>query len=72
MAFFKRVHKKLALTNAKQHLQSRYMDSENMLIAVSKLGNEKEIKKAMQEHSKYEYALLYQITPEFKKKAGKK
>ena len=72
MSFFKREHKKLALTNTPQHLQSKYRDSENMLIAVSKSGNEKEIKKAMQEHGKYEYALLYQITPQFKKKAGKK
>ncbi|HIT62128.1 MAG TPA: hypothetical protein IAC38_01600 [Candidatus Caccovivens faecavium] len=67
MAFFKKIHKKLA-NKPRNYLQKKYMKSEADLLRASATGSDKIIKKAMKEHGKYEYALLYQNTPEFKNK----
>ena len=67
MAFFKREHKELA-KKPKEYLQQQYIKSERNLIRASATGNDKIIKKVMKEHGKYEYALLYQNTPQFRKK----
>lgn len=71
MAFFKREHKELA-KKPKEYLQQQYVKSERNLIRASAAGNDKIIKKVMKEHGKYEYALLYQNTPQFRKKFIKK
>lgn len=68
MSFFNRKHKQLALSNSKQQLETAYKLSEKRLKYISLTGNEKQLKKAMKEHGKYEYAMLYQNTPEFNKK----
>lgn len=46
-------------------LMDAYYDSEMALNSLSYDGNVKELKKAMKEHGKYEYAMLYQNTPKF-------
>ena len=71
MAFFKREHKELA-KKPKEYLQQQYIKSERNLIRASATGNDKIIKKVMKEHGKYEYALLYQNTPQSRKKFIKK
>lgn len=70
MAFFKREHKKLALNSSASFLHSRYKATEENLIKASNTGNEKNIRRAMKEHGKYEYAMLYKNTPEYRKKRG--
>ena len=71
MAFFKKEHKELA-KKPRNYLQKKYMESEANLIRASATGSDKIIRKVMQEHGKYEYALLYQNTPQFRKKFIKK
>lgn len=68
MAFFKKTHKKLAVSNSQENLQQAYHRSEQNLQKASSSGNEKWLRDAMKEHGNFEYALLYQNTPEFKKK----
>ncbi len=65
MSFFKKEHKKLA-NNSFSFLQDKYHDSEDDLRDACKTGKKKLMRKAMKEHQKYEYALLYRKTPEFK------
>lgn len=72
MAFFKKKHKKLALSSSKEQLEKAYHKSEAKLKIASKTGNEKLLSSAMQEHGCYEYALLYKNTPEYKSKRRKK
>ncbi len=72
MAFFKKVHKKLARTNSPESLARAYHSSEESLKRASRTGNEKLLKSAMKRHGNYEYALLYQNTPEFKKRRGRR
>ena len=67
MAFFKKEHKELA-KKPKEYLQKQYIKSERNLIRASATGSDKIIRKVMKEHGKYEYALLYQNTPQFTKK----
>lgn len=68
MAFFKKIHKQIALNNSKENLEQAYHISEENLKKASKLGNIKKLKVAMKEHGNLEYALLYQKTPEFKER----
>ncbi len=68
MAFFKKKHKKLALSSSKEQLEKAYHKSEAKLKIASKTGNEKLLSSVMQEHGCYEYALLYKNTPEYKSK----
>ena len=72
MAFFKKIHKRLALTNSKGSLEQAYHRSEENLRKASYSGNEKLLKKAMKSHGNYEYAMLYKNTPEYKVKRRKK
>ena len=67
MVFFKKIHKRLALNNSKEKLEQAYHISEENLKKVSKSGNEKWLKASMKQHGDFEYALLYQNSPEFKK-----
>ena len=52
-------------------LQIGYQNSDFALERASYAGDKKALKEAMKEHRKYEYALLYRNTPEFKKKRRK-
>lgn len=70
MSFFKKEHKNLAKLSSSV-LKKKYEESEDKLRAVAKTGNEKELKKVMKEHGNIEYAMLFQSTPEFKKKNKK-
>lgn len=72
MAFFKKIHKRLALTNSNESLEQAYYRSEKKLRKASYSGNEKLLKKAMKIHGNYEYAMLYKNTPEYKVKRRKK
>lgn len=71
MGFFKGKHKRLAKKYSKQDLLIGYDDCEFELQAASLCGDKKELKRAMKEHRKYEYALLYQNTPAFKRRCKK-
>ena len=55
MAFFKRSEKALASQRGFQSLRRDYERTEQALETAAKRG----VKKAMKEHHKYEYALLY-------------
>lgn len=65
MSFFKKEHKKLALTNTRESLEEAYIKSERNLVRATRTGDEKEIRKAMKEHGNYEYAMLYTFSPEY-------
>ena len=71
MAFFKKEYKELA-KKPRNYLQKKYMESEANLIRASATGSDKIIRKVMKEHGKFEYALLYQNTPQFRKKLKRK
>lgn len=67
MSFFTNKHKRYAFNCSKSDIQRAYQISERKLIEASRSGNVKHLKSAMKQHSKFEYALLYQNTPEYKK-----
>lgn len=67
MAFFKRKHKKFAKCNYKT-LQDGYRASEIGLQRAVASGDEKAMRKAMETHQTFEYALLFRNTPEFRRK----
>lgn len=71
MGFFTISQKRMAKKHSVKELQSAYNNSDFALERASYSGDIKELKKAMQEHRKYEYALLYRNTPEYKKKHKK-
>ncbi len=54
-----------------QELQRGYERADFALERASYNGDKKGLKEAMKEHRKYEYALLYRNTPEFKRKRKK-
>ena len=54
-----------------EKLEKSYHESERCLKYASSFGDEKLLKQEMKKHADYEYALLYQNTPEFRKKAQK-
>ena len=69
MAFkFSRKQKQLATKNVNSSLRNIYDLSEKRLEICAKKGSRKEMDKAMKLHQDVEYALLYQNTPEFKKR----
>ncbi len=72
MSFFNIKQKKLALSCDRQSLERAYHVSEDNLKKASLTGDEKWLKKAMKQHGEFEYAMLYQNTPEFKKKLDKR
>ena len=65
--FFTDLHKKLAYDNSPLSLMRKYKKSERVLKSVAKSGNEFELSRVMKLHGYYEYALLFQKTPEFLK-----
>lgn len=68
MSFFNKKQKQLALNCSRDRLEKAYHASEQSLRRASLSGDEKRLKKAMKQHGNFEYAMLYQNTPEFKKK----
>ncbi len=60
MGFFTLKHKRIAKKMSRADLMDAYYDSEMALNSAAYDGNEKALKKAMKEHGKYEYAMLYQ------------
>ena len=71
MGFFSFKQKRLAKKNSYNTLVSNYAKSEFELERAACSGDTKQLKKAMKTHSNYEYAMLYQNTPQFKKKRKK-
>ncbi len=71
MAFFTSRHKRMAKKCSLRQLQAGYERSEFNLERASYNGDTKGLKRAMRDHSDFEYALLYRNTPEFKKKKHK-
>ena len=71
VGFFSREQKKIALTCSSACLENAYHDSEKRLKNVARLGDDKMLKKAMKEHGKFEYAMLYKNTPEYQKRLSK-
>lgn len=59
MAFFKRSEKALAKERGFQSLRRDYERTEQALETAAKCGDLQGVKRAMKEHRKYEYALLY-------------
>ena len=72
MNFFTRNQKHLANKCSLNELNRGYQNADLALERASYNGDQKELKRAMKEHRKYEYALLYRNTPEFKKKYKKR
>ncbi len=72
MGFFTLKHKRIAKKMSGADLMDAYYDSEMALNSAAYDGNEKALKKAMKEHGKYEYAMLYQNTPKYLKKMSKR
>lgn len=68
MSFFNKKQKQLALNCSRDRLEKAYHISEQNLHKASLSGDEKWLKKAMKQHGNFEYAMLYQNTPEFKKR----
>lgn len=68
MAFFRKEHKEMAKKNTTEYLSKKYQQSERRLINCANNGDLKGLKKQMKEHSRYEYALLYQCLPGFTRK----
>lgn len=71
MGFFTMKQKRMAKKCSVRDLQMGYQNSDFALERASYAGDKKALKEAMKEHRKYEYALLYRNTPEFKKKRRK-
>ena len=68
MGFFSVKQKRMAKKCSIQELVAGYDNSDFALERASYNGDKKALKQAMREHRKYEYALLYRNTPQFKKK----
>lgn len=72
MGFFTGKQKQMAKKCSFYDLQRGYQSADLALERASFSGDKKELKRAMKEHQKYEYALLYRNTPEYKNKQRKK
>lgn len=68
MKFFNEYEKMVAMRNSRNVLKKKYRESEKQLLKASKTGSETMIAKAMESHKTFEYALMYQKTPEFKQR----
>lgn len=68
MGFFTGEQKKMAKKCSFYDLRRGYENADLALERASYSGDKKALNKAMAEHRKYEYALLYRNTPEFKRK----
>mgnify|MGYP001861183962 FL=1 len=60
MGFFKQSEKELAAKTPREALKREYERTERNLERATYTGDIREVKKAMKEHQKYEYALLTQ------------
>ncbi|MGM9971049.1 MAG: hypothetical protein ACI35W_01405 [Anaeroplasmataceae bacterium] len=58
--FFKKEEKDLAKRCSQEYLNKKYEQTERKLVSAANTGNLSNVKKAMKEHHKYEYALLFQ------------
>lgn len=63
--FFTKSQKQLALKKG-YFLEREYELSERDLIKVARTGNERELKKCMENHHEIEYAMLFTYTPEYR------
>ncbi len=70
--FFTSKHVSLASTKSRSELKREYKKSEKELKRVAKTGNETTLSRVMKRHGNIEYAMLYQNTPNFKRKGKKK
>jgi hypothetical protein len=71
MRIFSKKQKQLALTTPKRDLQAKFEQSEDLLKQACFAGRDKFIKAEMKNHKLYEYAMLYQNTPQYAKKISK-
>lgn len=67
MSFFTKNHKMVACKNPAGYLHKKYEHSERQLKYYASIGDKKKLKKIMKEHSMWEYAMLYQQTPEYQR-----
>ena len=72
MGFFTIKQKKMAKKCTIRELQRGYESADFALERASYNGDKKGLKQAMKQHRKFEYALLYRNTPQFKKKQKSK
>lgn len=70
--FFTSKHVSLASTKSRSELKREYKKSEKELKQVAKTGNEIALSRVMKRHGVIEYAMLYQKTPNFKRKGENK
>lgn len=66
MKFFSKEQKELALKVDRWRLNNVYEETERELHIVAVRGDDRMLKETMAEHQLVEYALLYQLTPEYK------
>lgn len=71
MGFFSFNEKRLAKKYSQSTLSRMYKESEAELAKAALNGNISALNKAMKKHHAAEYSLLYQKTPEFKKRKEK-
>lgn len=67
MVFYSNRHKRLAKSTNTWDLKRAYEQSEKNLDRLARVGSNKDLKCAMKQHQDFEYALLYQQSPEFTK-----
>lgn len=67
MKFFTREQKELALKVNRGFLSSEYIRTEEALHIAACIGDERRLSEAMAAHQRVEYAMLYQLTPEYMK-----
>ncbi len=68
VGFFSENQRKMAYKYTAGQLKKMYKLSEKDLKIVAEKGNEKYLEKVMERHRDVEYAMLFQKTPEFKKR----
>ncbi len=66
--FFNPRHKSLAFRMSKSQLKQEYKKSERELLETAKCGDELALARVMRKHGDFEYAMLFQKTPEFKER----
>lgn len=67
--FFSDSQKVLACAESRRELRKKYKKSERELLETAKTGDENALARVMRKHGAYEYALLFQKTPEFKRRS---
>lgn len=64
--FFSKEQKEFALKTSRDELYRLYHGTENLLEVYARFDDESRLIETMRNHQLYEYALLYQLTPEYK------